>query len=130
MDGFPTSLKGAQTGERKTPLHPMLMSAEVQKYLMRRSTGYVIDMCNNSGPWSIWFKRSVLVPLGIYESKKTGVHSLRNAAIDLWREAGISGEARKALVAHRNTDVHDRIYGEGLKNMPEVLHKELKKVNY
>ena len=57
------------------------------------------------------------------------VNSLRNTAIDLWREAGLSGEVLKALVAHANTDVHDRVYGEGLKNMPDVLYKEMSKVS-
>ena len=32
-------------------------------------------------------------------------------------------------MAHANTDVQDRVYGEGLKNMPDVLFKELSKVN-
>ena len=77
----------------------------------------------------MWFRRSVLIPLDIYERKRTGLHSFRNTAIDLWREAGLSGEVRKALVAHANTDVHDRVYGEGLKNMPDVLYKEMIKVD-
>lgn len=106
------------------------MSDQVQKFLKRRSEGYVVDMSTDTSAWSAWFKKYVLVPLGIYEAHRTGLHSLRNTAIDLWREAGLSGEIRKALVAHANTDVQDQIYGEGLRNMPGVLYKELKKVNY
>ena len=128
-DAYPTSLKGAQAGERKTPLHAALLASGYEPYLQRRSKGYVIEMSTDTSAWSLWFKGAVLIPLGLYERKRTGLHSLRNTAIDLWREAGLSGEVRKALVAHANTDVQDRIYGEGLKNMPDVLYKELSKVN-
>lgn len=125
---FPTALKGAQAGERRTPLHPLLIERDYMDYLQRRSEGYVIGMSTDTSAWSIWFKDAVLRPLGIYERKRTGLHSIRNTSIDLWREAGLTGEVRKALVAHANTDVQDKVYGKGLQNMPDVLHKELAKV--
>ena len=128
-DVHPTLLKGAQAGERKTPLHPLLVTPLCRDYLQRKREGYVINMSTDTSSWTMWFRRSVLIPLGIYERKRTGLHSFRNTAIDLWREAGLRGEVRKALVAHANTDVHDRVYGEGLKNMPSVLYKELMKVD-
>lgn len=95
-----TLLKGAQAGERRTPLHPALLTTKFLEYLQQKNEGYVIDL-------------------------STDIGSLHNTAIDLWREAGLNGEVRKALVAHANTDVQDRVYGEGLKNMPDVLFKEL-----
>ena len=70
---YPTSLKGAHSGERRTPLYPMLMGDEVQQYLRRRSDGYVVDKSTDTSAWSGWFKKYVLVPLGIYEPKKTGL---------------------------------------------------------
>jgi len=71
----------------------------------------------------------VLKKVDAYEKGKTGLHSLRNTAIDLWRECGIDKEFRRAFVAHASKDVQDRVYGEGLKNMPSVMGKELKKLD-
>ena len=57
------------------------------------------------------------------------MHSLRNTAIDLWREAGIDAEFSRAFVAHAAKDVQDRVYGSGLKNMPDILAKEINKLD-
>ena len=71
----------------------------------------------------------MLEKVGAYEPRETGLHSLRNTAIDLWREAGIDHEFRRAFVAHASKDVQDKVYGEGLKNMPSVMAKELSKLD-
>lgn len=126
---YPTSLKGAQESERKTPLHPLLIQRGYLEYLQRKPEGYIVDLCLETSAWTGWFKREVLEKTGIYQRRKTGLHSLRNSAIDLWREAGLSAEVRRALVAHAARDVQDKVYGIGLKNMPDVLYQELMKVD-
>ena len=84
---------------------------------------------SGTSSWTGWFRDVVLKPLNIYEQGTTGLHSLRNTAIDIWREAGVDPEFRRAFVAHASKDVQDKIYGEGLKNMPDVLAKEMNKVD-
>lgn len=126
---YPTSLKGAQDSERKTPLHPLLIERGYLKYIKRKPEGYIINHSVDTSAWTGWFKKSVLVPTDIYCKGSTGLHSLRNSAIDIWREAGVPAEIRRALVAHAAADVQDKIYGEGLRNMPDVLFKEIKKVD-
>ena len=128
-DKYPTFLKGAHDGERKTPLHPLLIERGYLDYIKRNPEGYIIDRCLETSAWTNWFRKYVLVESGIYEQGKTGLHSLRNTAIDLWREAGISAEIRRALVAHAAQDVQDKVYGDGLKNMPNVLYQELQKAD-
>ena len=126
---YPTTLKGAQQGERKTPLHPLLIERGYLDYVQRKADGYIINLSTDTSAWSIWFKKYVLEPTDIYEENSTGLHSIRNSSIDIWRASGVSAEVRRALVAHAAQDVQDKIYGEGLQNMPEVLLKELKKVD-
>ncbi|QNI54927.1 phage integrase family protein [Synechococcus sp. BIOS-E4-1] len=126
---YPTSLKGAQASERRTPLHTFLIQQGYLTYLKRKPEGYVIELSKDTTAWSKWFKERVLEKLGIWEKHITGLHSLRNTAIDMWREEGVSAEVRRALVAHAAKDVQDRVYGEGVKNMPDVLFEELKTVD-
>lgn len=83
------------------------MGDEVQQYLRCRSEGYVVDKSTDTSAWSSGFKKYVLIPLGIYEPKKIGLHSLRNTAINFSRQASFNGEIRKALVAHEHTDAQD-----------------------
>jgi len=129
-DEYPTSLKGGDAGERKTPLHPRLIKQGHYKSIDRGGNGYLMTAyTTETSSWTSWFRDQILKPLEIYEQGTTGLHSLRNTAIDLWREAGIDAEFRRAFVAHASKDVQDKIYGSGLKNMPEVLVKELTKVD-
>ena len=79
--------------------------------------------------WSGWFKKQMIERLGTHEYRSQALHSLRNASIDLWREAGVAAEFRRAFVAHAAKDVQDKIYGSGLKMMPDVLAKEMNKVD-
>ena len=70
-----------------------------------------------------------LKKLGIWEKKKTVLHSFRNTAKDLWRESGISQEFRSALTGHQSRDVGEASYGKGLQLMPDVMHKEITKLD-
>jgi len=126
---YPTSLKGGKVSERKTPLHHRLIERDYLKQFLTGSGGYISTYTKGGSAWTNWFKRMLLRPLGIYVKGETGLHSLRNTAIDLWRESGVDMECRRAFVAHASKDVQDRVYGEGLKNMPDVLNKEMKKVD-
>ena len=130
LDEYPTSLKGGDAGERRTPLHQRLISQGHYKAIKKGRDGYLMTAyTTGTSSWTGWFRDLILKPLGIYEKGTTGLHSLRNTAIDLWREAGVDAEFRRAFVAHASKDVQDKIYGEGLKNMPDVLAKEMNKVD-
>ena len=131
QDEYPTSLKGGDAGERKTPLHPRLIELGYHKTIKQGEVGYLLTKyTTETSSWTGWFRDKVLKPLDIYEQGTTGLHSLRNTAIDLWRAAGVDAEFRRAFVAHASKDVQDKIYGEGLKNMPDILAKELNKVDF
>ncbi len=125
----PTSLKGGADTERMTPLHQRLIDRGFVKQLVNNSEGYITPYSTLTSGWTHWFSDQLLKPLGIYVKGETGLHSLRNTAIDLWREAGVDQEFRRAFVAHAAVDVQDKVYGQGLKNMPDVLNKEMKKVD-
>ena len=113
-----------------TPMHPRLIKQGHYKQINQGQNGYLIsEYTTGTSSWTTWFRDQILKPLEIYEQGLTGLHSLRNTAIDLWREAGVSAEFRRAFVAHAAKDVQDKNYGSGLKNMPEVLVKELNKVD-
>ena len=128
-DTYPTTLKGGKTSERKMPWHPLLLQQEYVEWIKQRGDGYLIDLRRTNSVWTTWFSNCVLTKVGAYEPRETGLHSLRNTAFDLRRECGIDLEFRRAFVAHASKDVQDRVYGEGLKNMPAVLAEELKKLD-
>ena len=77
---------------------------------------------------SSWFKR-ILIKLDIYEERLTVLHSLRGTWIDLMREARLPQDVRRAITGHSSRDVQDRTYGQGLEQMPDVLAKELNKID-
>ncbi len=126
---YPTSLKGGEATARKTPLHPRLIERDYLGQVHNNSEGYITTYTKETSGWTGWFKEQLLVPLSIYSKGSTGLHSLRNTAIDLWRECGVDQEFRRAFVAHAAQDVQDKIYGTGLKNMPDVMAKEMQKVD-
>lgn len=125
---YPTKLKSGSTGERLMPWHKLLIENRYLDYIREQSEGYIIRRSKANYTWTTWFK-NILIKLGIYTKGETGLHSLRNSAIDMWREAGISAEFRRAFVAHASKDVQDKVYGKGLKRMPDVLAKELLKLD-
>ncbi len=126
---YPTSLKGGTDTERMTPLHQRLIEKDYLKQILNGTDGYITTYTKDTSGWTEWFREQLLKPLNIYTKGETGLHSLRNTAIDLWRESGVDMEFRRAFVAHASQDVQDRVYGTGLKNMPEVLNKEMNKVD-
>ena len=75
--------------------------------------------------WFGYFLRD----LGIYEKHSTCLHSFRGTAIDMWRRARIPEDVRRALTAHSSADIQEKSYGENLKMMPDVLYKEIAKVD-
>lgn len=129
LDKYPTKLKAYQEGERMIPMHSILIKDKYQELLNEGSEGYIVNHSTTPSSWSGWFKNQILEPLGIYEHKSTSLHSIRNTSIDLWREAAMSAEFRRAFVAHAAKDVQDKKYGAGLKMMPDVLANELAKVD-
>lgn len=124
----PHLLKGGESDERHTPLHPLLIERGFLKMIQPKRSGYVFSVRDND-LISAWFQR-ILIRLGIYERRVTVLHSLRGTAIDAWRAARLPEDVRRALTAHSSRDVQDRVYGEGLQLMPDVLHKELSKVDW
>ncbi len=127
-DEYPRTLKGAETDERFTPMHPLLIERGFLALVDPSKHGYIFENRNNDSI-SAWFKR-ILQGIGIWERKVTVLHSLRGTAIDAWREARVPEDVRRALTAHSSKDVQERTYGEGLQFMPDILYKELTKVDW
>ena len=126
----PPHIKGGVTDERQLPLHPFAIERGALELVDTSKEGYVFDKENRSkSNLSGWFKR-ILERLELYELRTTGFHSLRGTAIDMWRGAGIPQDVKHALTGHSSNSVQERNYGEGLKNMPETLHKEIIKVDF
>lgn len=128
QDQYPRTLKGGVSDERRTPLHPLLIERGFLDCISNQKKGYIFQTRDND-LMSGWFKR-ILVRLGIHEKHKTGLHSLRGTAIDAWRDARLPEEVRRALTAHSSRDVQDKVYGQGLQFMPDILFKELSKVDW
>ena len=124
---YPHPLKGGASDERTTPLHPWLISQGFLTMVDTNSDGYVFGDEDNS-KLSSWFKR-ILIKLDIYEERLTVLHSLRGTWIDLMREARLPQDVRRAITGHSSRDVQDRTYGQGLEQMPDVLHKEIIKID-
>ena len=114
--------------ERRTPIHPVAIDRGFLEMVRSNKKGYVFQARRND-TLSAWFKR-LLERIGIYEHRKTGLHSLRNNAINAWREARIPQDIRHALTGHSSRSVQDKSYGEGLQQMPDVLHRELVKIDW
>lgn len=125
---LPMLLKSKAKNNRQTPLHPRLISEGILDLDRSRTRRLLADDMSTKYTYSSWFKR-VLQGQGIWESRRTGLHSLRGTAKDLQREAGISVEIRMALTAHTSRDAGESRYGDGLQRQPDVLFKELKKLD-
>ena len=123
----PHPLKGGASDERKTPLHPWLIAQGFTEYEGSGMSGYIFGDEDNS-KLSGWFNR-LLKRVGIDEPRCAVLHSLRGTWIDLMREARLPQDVRRAVTGHSSRDVQDRTYGEGLQNMPDVLHQELVKID-
>ena len=68
-------------------MHPLFVEAGLPK-LQAKTTARVFPEAPTTMAFSQWFKKK-LVGLGMWEKKKTVLHSIRGSARDLWREAGM-----------------------------------------
>lgn len=126
---FPHPLKTEHQNERHVPLHPALIQSGFIDLFKPSERGYIFAGSKEPSPWSEWFQK-ILIREGIYEKKITTAHSLRNTAIDAWRMAGITPEFRRAFTGHTSKDMQENTYGIGLKFMPDLLYKEMVKVDW
>ena len=127
-DRYPMMLKSKGKNNRQCPIHSRLIEEGLLD-LPRDKEGLLLPgPVLSTSTWTMWFKR-LLVAVEVYELRKTGLHSLRGTAKDLWREAGISLDHRNALTGHTSTDKGESSYGVGLRMMPDVLHVELNKLD-
>ena len=92
-DQYPRTLKGGESDERHTPLHPLLIERGFLDRINQKKQGYIFESRENN-LLSAWFQR-ILVRLGIYEKQVTGLHSLRGNAIDAWRDARLPEDVRR-----------------------------------
>ena len=127
VDKFPHPMKGGYSDERQTPLHPWLIKQGILNYSKPDAEGYLFGE-QSSNAISGWFRR-LLQSAGMYEQKKTVIHSFRGTLIDLMREARLPQDVRRAITGHSSKDIQDRVYGEGLQKMPDVLYKEVNKID-
>ncbi|QNJ25193.1 phage integrase family protein [Synechococcus sp. SYN20] len=126
---FPHPLKTEQQNERHVPLHPVVIQSGFLDLFKAGENGYIFAGSKDPSVWSEWFQK-ILKREGIYERKVTTTHSIRNTSIDAWRMAGITPEFRRAFTGHTSKDVQENTYGVGLKFMPDLLYKEIIKVDW
>lgn len=124
----PHPLKTEQANERDVPIHPRLIEAGFLDRVVPGKEGYIFNSAKASANWTEWFSL-ILKATKVYEFKITGLHSLRNNAVDLWRESEVSTEVRHAWTGHAMTSQQDKSYGLGLRFKPDVTAKELAKVD-
>jgi len=124
---WPMLLKSKAQNNRQCPIHPRLIERGLLD-LDRSYQGRLFPDMASSSAASTWFKK-LLIRAEIWEARKTVLHSLRGTAKDLWREAGVPMEFRSAFTGHSSRDVGEASYGVGLKQMPDVMHKEIIKVD-
>ena len=124
----PMLLKTKAKNNRQCPLHPRLIE---QGFLdiPRNHEGRLFNEAPlGSTTYSNWFKQR-LKKLGMWEAKKTVLHSLRGTARDLQREAGVAQEFRNAITGHQSKEIGERHYGVGLAAMPGKVFAQLKRVD-
>ena len=124
---LPVLLKTKAKNNRCCPMHPLLVEAGLPK-LQAKTTARVFPEAPTTTAFSQWFKKK-LVGLGMWEKKKTVLHSIRGSARDLWREVGMPQDYRNAMTGHASKEVGESLYGQGLSQMPDVVIKELMKVD-
>lgn len=126
---YPHPLKTEYLNERHVPLHPVVIQSGFLDLFKAGENGYIFAGSKDPSVWSEWFQK-ILKSEGIYEKKVTTTHSIRNTSIDAWRMAGITPEFRRAFTGHTSKDVQENTYGVGLKFMPDLLYKEIVKVDW
>lgn len=125
---FPMLLKTKAKNNRQCPIHPRLIEAGILKIPRSHKGRLFENQTLNSTNYSLWFK-SRLQKIGLWEPKKTVLHSLRGTARDLQREAGVGQDIRNALTGHQSKEIGERAYGLGLRYMPDAVYEELIKVD-
>jgi len=126
---YPHPLKTEQQNERHVPLHPVVIKSGFLELFKAGGEGYIFKGSKDPSVWSEWFQK-ILKREGIYERKITTTHSIRNTSIDAWRLSGITPEFRRAFTGHTSKDTQENTYGVGLKFMPDLLYKEMVKVDW
>ena len=124
---LPVMLKTKAKNNRCCPMHPLLVEAGLPKF-KRKSAERVFPEAPSNTAFSQWFKKE-LVGLGMWEKKKTVLHSIRGSARDLWRASGMPQDYRNAMTGHQSSEVGESAYGTGLREIPDVVFKELVKVD-
>lgn len=109
-------------------MHKLLVEAGLPRHQSEEAARVFPDAPTTTA-FSQWFKKK-LVGLGMWEKKKTVLHSIRGSARDLWREAGIPQDYRNALTGHASREVGESYYGQGLSQMPDAVYKQLAKVDF
>ncbi len=123
-----TSSRRSKAHGRQCPIHPRLIEEGLLD-LSKTEKGLVPPgPVLSKSTWTQWFKR-LLQAMEVYKLRKTGLHSLRGTAKDLWRASEISLGHRNALTGHRSRDKGESTYGVGLRMMPDVMDKEIVKVD-
>ena len=125
---FPMLLKTKAKNNRQCPIHPRLIQEGFLEIPRRKKGRLFADASQDSTVYSQWFK-SRLLKLGIWEKKKTVLHSLRGTARDLQREAGVPQDFRNAVTGHQSREVGESSYGLGLAMMPDKVFEQLKRVD-
>lgn len=125
---LPMLLKTKAKNNRCCPMHKLLVEAGLPRHQSEEAARVFPDAPTTTA-FSQWFKKK-LVGLGMWEKKKTVLHSIRGSARDLWREAGIPQDYRNALTGHASREVGESYYGQGLSQMPDAVYKQLAKVDF
>ena len=71
----------------------------------------------------------LLKHLDIWEPRKTVLHSFRNSARDMWRDAEVPLDVRNAFTGHTTSGAGEKNYGVGLSSMPDRLNQYLQRVD-
>lgn len=121
-------LKSKSRNNRQTPLHQRLLEEGLLDLDRSKPRRLLADNMPTKSSYSALFK-AILQKQVIWESRRTGLHSIRGTAKDLQREAGITAETRMAITAHTSRDAGASMYGDGLQMQPKVLYEQLKKLD-
>ncbi|WP_136988058.1 tyrosine-type recombinase/integrase [Synechococcus sp. UW179B] len=124
----PMMLKTKSDNNRCCPMPPRLLETGILAIDRNHNGRLFPDASQHTASHSKHFQK-ILQALGIWEKKKTCLHSLRNNAKQMWREAEIPIDYRNALTGHQAIGAGEKHYGKLLNDMPEQLNSQLTKVD-
>lgn len=127
-DGIDGTKRGKNRHAKRTvPLHASLVEAGFLRYVaVLRSEGHeflfpclpVAERDGRGKAASEDFRRfRQLVGIGAQRGEGRGTkaaHSFRSTLVSALQGAGVSGELRRILVGHAPSDIHDKIYSQGM----------------